>query len=238
MFDNVSLQTLREIIDWTPFFQSWELSGRYPQIFDDAVVGEQARSLFDDAQKMLDRIIAEKWLTAKAVVGIWPANSVGDDDMEFLRPSPSRGGLQCHGSAHFLRQQAEMPADRPDFCLADFIAPKDSGVRDWIGAFAVTAGLGIEPARRRVRGRVRRLLGDPAQGAGRPFCRGAAEHMHRVVRTDLWGFASDEALTTEHLIEEGYRGIRPAPAIRPAPTTARRRSCSNCSMPAPTRAWH
>jgi 5-methyltetrahydrofolate--homocysteine methyltransferase len=213
MFDDVSLQTLRQIIDWTPFFQSWELSGRYPQILDDAVVGVQARELFNDAQKMLDRIIAEKWLTAKAVVGLWPANAVGDD-VELYDAAEIGRPIE---TLHFLRQQAEKPADRPDFCLADFIAPKNSGVRDWIGAFAVTAGLGIEPhvatfeaAHDDYNAILLKALADR-------FAEALAEHMHRVVRTDLWGYAPDEALPNDVLIAEGYRGIRPAPGYPACP---------------------
>ncbi|HEV2607671.1 MAG TPA: methionine synthase, partial [Xanthomonadaceae bacterium] len=243
VFDDVPLQTLREIIDWTPFFQSWELSGHYPQILDDEVVGEQARSLFNDANAMLDQIIVEKWLTAKAVVGIWPANAVGDDvllelpslqgegwggdgvreahaqDPHHPHPNPplEGEGFKATARLHFLRQQADKPADRPDFCLADFIAPKDSGVRDWIGAFAVTAGLGIEPhvaAFEKVFDDYSAIL---LKALADRFAEALAEHMHRVVRTDLWGYAPDEALPNDVLIAEGYRGIRPAPGYPACP---------------------
>jgi 5-methyltetrahydrofolate--homocysteine methyltransferase len=238
VFDNVPLQTLREIIDWTPFFQSWELSGHYPQILDDAVVGTQARELFNDAQKMLDRIIAEKWLTAKAVVGFWQANAVGDD-VELLLPPLQGGdevrlrtasgssrteerpagpeGFKATAQLHFLRQQAEKPADRPDFCLADFIAPKDSGVRDWIGAFAVTAGLGIEPHVAAFEKAFDDYSAILLKALADRFAEALAEHMHRVVRTDLWGYAPDEALPNDVLIAEGYRGIRPAPGYPACP---------------------
>ncbi len=213
VFDDVPLQALREIIDWTPFFQSWELSGRYPQILDDAVVGAQARSLFADAQKMLDRIIAEKWLTAKAVVGLWPANSVGDD-VELYDPAAIGSPFE---TLRFLRQQAEKPADRPDFCLADFVAPKDSGVRDWIGAFAVTAGLGIDPHVKAFEAQFDDYSAILLKALADRLAEALAEYMHRVVRTDLWGYAPDEALPNEALIDEGYRGIRPAPGYPACP---------------------
>ncbi len=233
VFDDVPLQGLREIIDWTPFFQSWELSGRYPQILDDAIVGAQARELFNDAQTMLDRIIAEKWLTAKAVVGLWPANAVGDDvelyvgereDAEAEAAGPAVDLLRSPFPVprsplrlHFLRQQVEKPADRPDFCLADFIAPKDSGVRDWIGAFAVTAGIGIEPHVAAFEAAFDDYSAILLKALADRLAEALAEHMHRVVRTDLWGYAADEALPNEALIDEGYRGIRPAPGYPACP---------------------
>src|SRR6185437_4479674 len=145
VFDDYPLAELRDYIDWTPFFSAWELAGHYPAILDDAVVGKQARELFDDAQRMLDKVIAEQWLTAHAVIGLWPANSVGDD-IEIGANSAAAPVV-----AHHLRQQADKPVERPDFCLADFIAPRESGRQDWIGGFAVTAGLGIEPHLERVR---------------------------------------------------------------------------------------
>jgi 5-methyltetrahydrofolate--homocysteine methyltransferase len=162
---------------------------------------------------MLDRIIAEKWLTAKAVAGLWPANAVGDD-VELYDTAAIGKPVEM---LHFLRQQAEKPADRPDFCLADFIAPKSSGVRDWIGAFAVTAGLGIEThvaafeaAHDDYNAILLKALADR-------FAEALAEHMHRVVRMDLWGYAPDEELPNDVLIAEGYRGIRPAPGYPACP---------------------
>jgi len=240
VFDDVPLTELRPIIDWTPFFQAWELSGHYPAILDDAVVGAQARSLFADAQAMLDRVIDEKWLTAKAVVGLWPANSVGDDVEVYTwesgignRESDDRAPASPDDAAsdsndsrlpipdsrlfHFLRQQAEKPAERPDFCLADFIAPKESGVRDWIGAFAVTAGLGIEPHLERFRAEFDDYSAILLKALADRLAEALAEYMHRHVRKDLWGFAPDEALSNEELIKEGYRGIRPAPGYPACP---------------------
>ncbi len=212
VFDDVSLQTLRDIIDWTPFFQSWELSGRHPQILDDDVVGAQARELFNDAQCMLDKIIAEKWLTAKAVVGLWPANAVGDD-VELYESATGKP----FETLHFLRQQADKPADRPDFCLADFIAPKSSGVRDWIGAFAVTAGLGIDPHVAAFEAAFDDYNAILLKALADRLAEALAEQMHRVVRTDLWAYAHDEALPNDVLIAEGYRGIRPAPGYPACP---------------------
>ena len=207
-FDDYPLQDLRGLIDWTPFFQTWELAGRYPAILDDAVVGTQARELFADANAMLDRIIGEKWLTAKAVAGLWPANSVGDDIH-----------LQGKQAAvlHCLRQQADKPADRPNLCLADFVAPKSSGRQDWVGAFACTAGLGIEPhvaAFEKDNDDYNAIL---LKALADRFAEALAERLHQIVRTQLWGYAPDEALDNEALVREQYRGIRPAPGYPACP---------------------
>ena len=209
VFADYPLADLVELIDWGPFFNAWELAGRYPAILDDAIVGPQARELFDDARAMLRRIVAEKWLTARAVVGLWPANSVGDDVVVDVDGTPT--------TLHFLRQQADKPPERPDFCLADFVAPRDSGRRDWIGAFAVTAGLGIEP-------HIERFLADHddynailLKALADRLAETLAERIHQRVRKELWGFAADEALDTEALIGEKYRGIRPAPGYPACP---------------------
>ncbi len=209
VFADYPLADLVELIDWGPFFNAWELAGRYPAILDDAIVGPQARELFDDARAMLRRIVAEKWLTARAVVGLWPANSVGDDVVVDVDGTPT--------TLHFLRQQADKPPERPDFCLADFVAPRDSGRRDWIGAFAVTAGLGIEP-------HIERFLADHddynailLKALADRLAETLAERIHQCVRKELWGFAADEALDTEALIGEKYRGIRPAPGYPACP---------------------
>jgi 5-methyltetrahydrofolate--homocysteine methyltransferase len=229
-FDPIPLAELVGFIDWTPFFSTWELAGRFPAILDDAVVGAQARELYRDARAMLGRIVAERWLTAKAVVGLWPAHAVGDDVVvqagavgASAPPTTSTavGGAEAPTptatTLHFLRQQADKPADRPDFCLADFIAPKDTGLQDWIGGFAVTAGLGIEPHVARFEAAhddynsiLLKALADRLAEAG-------AEWLHRRVRTELWGYAADEALDNEALIDERYRGIRPAPGYPACP---------------------
>ncbi len=211
VFDDYPLAELVERIDWTPFFNTWELSGHYPQIFDDAVVGAQARELFGDAQAMLKRIVDEKWLTAKGVIGLWPAARVGDD-IEILRQptGPST-------AVHFLRQQVDKPPGRPDFCLADFIASKASGTRDWIGGFAVTTGLGIEPRieefERTHDDYASILLKALADRLAEAF----AERLHERVRREFWGYAKDETLANEDLVAEKYRGIRPAPGYPACP---------------------
>ncbi|WP_159015742.1 methionine synthase [Cognatiluteimonas profundi] len=209
VFDDYPLADLVELIDWTPFFNAWELAGRYPAILDDAVVGKQARELFADARAMLDQVIAGQWLTARAVIGIWPANSIGDDVV-----------LQADDedvTLHFLRQQVDKPVERPDFCLADFIAPRSTGKQDWIGAFAVTAGLGIEP-------HIARFMADHddynailLKALADRLAETLAERIHQRVRKDIWGYAPDESLDADAVIAEAYRGIRPAPGYPACP---------------------
>jgi 5-methyltetrahydrofolate--homocysteine methyltransferase len=208
-FEDFPLADLVGQIDWTPFFQTWELSGRYPAILDDAVVGAQARELFGDARAMLARIVAEKWLTARGVAGLWPANSHGDD-VEVLTP-------EGRTTLHFLRQQADKPADRPDFCLADFIAPASSGVEDYIGAFAVTAGLGCEERVRAFEAQHDDYNAILLKALADRLAEAFAEVLHRKVRRELWGYAADEVLDNEALIREDYRGIRPAPGYPACP---------------------
>jgi 5-methyltetrahydrofolate--homocysteine methyltransferase len=208
-FDDYPLQELLPLIDWTPFFQAWELHGRYPAILDDAVVGPQARELFRDAQAMLAKIVAGKWLTAKAVFGLWPAQGVGDDVL-----------VDVDGRAttlHFLRQQADKPPERPDFCLADFVAPQASGRQDWIGAFAVTAGIGIEEHVRRFEADHDDYNAILLKALADRLAETLAERLHQRVRTEFWGYAPDEALDAEALIGEQYRGIRPAPGYPACP---------------------
>ncbi len=209
VFDDYPLTELIERIDWTPFFNTWELAGKYPEILNDAVVGTQARELFRDAQAMLKRIVSEKWLTAKGVFGLWPANSVGDDV-----------SVEIDGKTetfHFLRQQVDKPIDRPDFCLADFIAPKDSGVRDWIGGFAVTAGLGIGPHVARFEADHDDYSAILLKALADRLAEAFAECLHQRVRKEFWGYADDETLDNDALIAERYRGIRPAPGYPACP---------------------
>jgi 5-methyltetrahydrofolate--homocysteine methyltransferase len=208
------LAQIARYIDWTPFFQAWELHGRYPKLLDDAVVGEEARKLFADAQAMLARIIAEKWVEARAVVGLFPANTVGEDDIEIYADEARDRVLMTW---HNLRQQMAKPAGQPNWCLADFIAPKDSGVKDYIGAFVVTAGIGeaervqaFEAAHDDYSAILFKALCDRLAEA-------AAERLHERVRRELWGYAPDERLTNEQLIDEQYRGIRPAPGYPACP---------------------
>jgi 5-methyltetrahydrofolate--homocysteine methyltransferase len=206
VFDAVPLEELRAIIDWTPFFQTWELAGRYPQILDDAVVGVPAKELFADAQAMLDEIVSKQWLTAKAVAGLWPAQGAGDD----VR-------LASGASLHFLRQQADKPDDRANFCLADFIAPAGSGRQDWIGGFAVNAGIGIEPHLARFEAAHDDYGSILLKSLADRLAEACAEWLHRKVRTQLWGYAPDEALDVDALVREQYRGIRPAPGYPACP---------------------
>ena len=209
-FDDYPLADLVDTIDWTPFFQAWELAGRYPAILTDEIVGASASELYRDARAMLDTIIREKWLTAKAVFGLFPAGSVGDD----VELEVSPGKLV---TVPFLRQQVDKPVERPDFCLADFIAPKQTGLRDWMGMFAVTAGIGIEPHLERFRADHDDYRGIMLKALADRLAEALAEHLHRRVRTEFWGYAPDEALDNEALIDEAYRGIRPAPGYPACP---------------------
>ncbi|GAB3506235.1 methionine synthase [Pseudoxanthomonas daejeonensis] len=208
-FEDWPLQDLLPVIDWTPFFQAWELAGKYPAILEDEVVGKQASELYRDALAMLDRIVTEKWLTARAVFGLWPAQGVGDDVV--VRHDGGETTL------HFLRQQVDKPVERPDFCLADFIAPRDSGVQDWIGAFAVTAGIGIEPHVARFEADHDDYNAILLKALADRLAEALAERLHQRVRQEFWGYATDEALDNEALISEKYRGIRPAPGYPACP---------------------
>ena len=223
VFGDVPLEELRAIIDWTPFFQTWELSGRYPQILDDAIVGTQARELFDDATTMLDQLVAEKWLTAKAVAGLWPANSVGDDIVVGAASAAIAPGIAAEAAPtgsvtlHCLRQQADKPDDRPNFSLADFIAPAIGGKQDWVGAFAVNAGIGIDPHVARFEAAYDDYNAILLKSLADRLAEACAEWLHRKVRTQLWGYSPDEALGTEALVAEEYQGIRPAPGYPACP---------------------
>jgi 5-methyltetrahydrofolate--homocysteine methyltransferase len=213
VFEGYPLAELVEYIDWTPFFQAWELSGRFPDILEDDVVGEAARSLYDDARQMLSRIVDERWLQANAVVGLFPAAAREDDLLIF-------GGEDREEVVEtlcFLRQQKARPEGKPNRCLADFIAPEDSGIEDHIGLFAVTTGLGID---RHVQAFEENhddysaiLLKALADRLAEAF----TECMHRKVRRELWGYAPKEALNNQALIAEKYRGIRPAPGYPACP---------------------
>jgi len=210
LFEHWPLTELIEHIDWTPFFQTWELAGRFPAILDDDVVGEAARALYADAREMLDRIVAEDWLQARAVCAILPAAS--DDDDVLVYNDERRGHVMER--LVFLRQQADKPG--ANLCLADFIAPKDGAKPDWIGLFAVTTGIGIEAAKKRLppnddySGILLQALADRLAEA-------LAEALHERVRKELWGYAADEQLSNADLVRERYRGIRPAPGYPACP---------------------
>ncbi|MBZ0088046.1 MAG: methionine synthase [Thermomonas sp.] len=241
VFDDYPLTELVACIDWTPFFNAWELSGKYPAILTDAVVGAQASDLYADARAMLDRIVKEKWLQAKAVCGFWPANRIGDDDLALTLAAPWGAGVDAAGSGqhryfegHYpdpdaiqmlrcLRQQADKPVERPNLCLADYIAPKASGKQDWIGAFTVTAGLGIEPHLERLRGEHDDYSVILLKALADRLAEAFAERLHQRVRKELWGYAADEDLDNDALIAEAYRGIRPAPGYPACPEHSEKR---------------
>ncbi|MCB1898523.1 methionine synthase [Cognatazoarcus halotolerans] len=210
---DVDLNDLRDYIDWGPFFQTWDLAGSFPKILEDEVVGETARSVFADAKEMLEDLIAQEWLQAKAVFGLFPANSVGDD-IEFYDDEARDEPIMTWFG---LRQQHERPAGKPHWCLADFVAPKDAGVRDWCGAFAVTAGLGIEIKLAEFEAAHDDYHAIMLKSLADRLAEATAEWLHERVRKEFWGYAADEALDNEALIKERYRGIRPAPGYPSCP---------------------
>jgi len=214
VFDDYPLDKLAECIDWTPFFIAWELAGKYPRILSDDVVGEEATHLYNDAKTMLEKIINEKWFTAKGVYGLFPANSIGHDDVE-VYTNEKRDGLLT--TIHSLRQQIQKPPGQANFALADFIAPEETHVKDYFGAFAVAAGFGMED-------RVKQFEDDHddysaimLKALADRFAEAFAERLHDRVRKEFWGYASDEVLNNEELISESYQGIRPAPGYPACP---------------------
>jgi len=207
------LAELAPYIDWSPFFQAWELAGRFPKILNDEVVGAEATKLYADAQAMLKQIVDEKWLSANAVFGLFPANSVGDDIEIYTDESRAQVAMTWHN----LRQQTKKPADIPNYCLSDYIAPKDSGVVDYIGGFAVTAGIGIERKMKEFEQANDDYSAILLQALADRLAEAFAEHLHLRVRREFWGYAADESLDNEGLISEQYRGIRPAPGYPACP---------------------
>ena len=207
VFDDYPLAELVDYIDWGPFFKAWELAGKYPQILDDAVVGEEATRLFEDANAMLRRIVSEHWLKARAVVGFFPANSVNDDDIE-LYTDDARDQVQT--VFHTLRQQIAHRGDAPNYALADYIAPKATGVADYIGAFAVTAGIGIEDKIAEFEADHDDYSSILLKALADRLAEAFAERMHERVRREFWGYTPAESLNNDELIREAYRGIRPA----------------------------
>jgi 5-methyltetrahydrofolate--homocysteine methyltransferase len=216
-----SLAEIRAYIDWTPFFQTWELSGRYPKILNDEVIGEAARNLFHDAQAMLKRIIDEKWLGANAVFGLFPANSVNSDDIEIYTDELRS---QVAMTWHNLRQQMVKPEDKPNLSLGDFIAPKESGVADYIGAFAVTTGIGIDERVAEFESKHDDYNSILLKALADRLAEAFAELLHARVRREFWGYAADEQTSTEDLINEKYRGIRPAPGYPACPDHTEKRA--------------
>ena len=218
VFKNIDLATLAPYIDWSPFFQTWDLAGPFPAILTDAVVGEAASKVYAEAQLMLKKMIEGRWLTANGVVAMLPANSVNDDDIEiYTDASRTEVAFTYYG----LRQQTEKPVidgvPRPNQCLADFIAPKSSGVVDYIGLFAVTAGIGIEKHEQRFEAAHDDYSSIMIKSLADRLAEALPEYLHERMRKDLWGYAADEALTNTQLIAEAYRGIRPAPGYPACP---------------------
>jgi 5-methyltetrahydrofolate--homocysteine methyltransferase len=210
----VPLEALVDYIDWAPFFQTWDLAGSYPKILDDEIVGETARNVLKDGKAMLDRIVQGKWLQARAVFGLFPANTVGHDDIEIYESEARDKPLMTW---HGLRQQHERPDGKPHWCLADFIADKDSGVPDWIGAFACTAGIGIEPHLEKFEAAHDDYHAIMLKAIADRLAEACAEWLHERVRKEHWAYVPDEALPNEDLIKEAYRGIRPAPGYPACP---------------------
>ena len=199
-------------IDWTPFFVAWDLAGKYPRILDDDVVGEAARNLFEDAQRLLRRIEDEQLLKASAVVGFWPANQDGDDIVLYTDETRSAELTRLH----HLRQQVDKPTGGPNFCLADFVAPPDAGA-DYIGGFVVTAGLGADKLAQAFEAEHDDYNSIMTKALADRLAEAFAEYMHEQVRKELWGYARDESLSNVDLIKESYAGIRPAPCYPACP---------------------
>jgi len=213
-FEDYPLSDLIKRMDWSPFFYTWELFRPFPQILDDPELGEAARNLFNDAQKMLDRVVHEKWLTAKAIIGFWPANSVGDDVEIYASDDQRSTPIE---TIHFLRQQIPRKPGNPNYCLADFIAPKNSGVKDYIGGFVVTSGAGIQPIIDKFEDNNDDYNSIMIKALADRLAEAFAERMHEIIRTDIWGYSQSETFTNEELIKEKYKGIRPAPGYPACP---------------------
>ncbi len=213
-FDDYPLTELVRYIDWTPFFRSWDLAGVYPRILEDETVGEAARALFDDARAMLERIVAEKWLSARAVVGFWPAAATPDDDITIYADEQRTSARM---RLHTLRQQMVRDRGRANLALADFVAPLEAAVNDFLGAFAVSTGFGLDAVVHRFETEHDDYSAIMAKALADRLAEAFAEHLHERVRRQLWGYAPEEALANEALIRERYRGIRPAPGYPACP---------------------
>ena len=214
VYDNFPLEQLLDTIDWTPFFITWELAGKFPKILDDKIVGEQARELYQDAQVMLTRIVDENLLTAKAVVGFWPCARTGPDELS-VYADESRSDVIA--ALHHLRQQTEKQGGKPNASLADFVAPVDGQAKDYIGGFCVTAGHGVDTLAAEFEAQHDDYNSILLKSLADRLAESFTEYLHRLVRRELWGYDSDESLSTQELISEGYKGIRPAPGYPACP---------------------
>lgn len=208
----IKLDELVDYIDWTPFFRTWDLHGKYPNILTDEIVGEQATILFSDAQKMLKQMLSESWLEAKGIYGIFPANRINDDDIELFDENGKH--LQTFLT---LRQQSAKTKGAPNIALADFIVPKDSGKTDYMGAFCVTTGFGVDEKAAEFEKNLDDYNSIMVKALGDRFAEAFAEYLHEKIRKEIWGYASDEVLSNEELIKESYKGIRPAPGYPACP---------------------
>ena len=217
VLNDYPIADLVEIIDWTPFFQTWELSGKFPAILDDPKVGEAARSLYNDARAMLDKIVAEKWFKASAALGFWPANAVGDDVHIYADETRDKSGNLPIAVVHGLRQQLSKREGRFNELISDFIAPRDSGLVDYIGAFTVTAGIGEDVIAERFKRANDDYSAIMVSALADRLAEAFAERLHQNVRKEFWGYAAEEALSNADLIGEKYRGIRPAPGYPAQP---------------------
>ncbi|MBI3482425.1 MAG: methionine synthase, partial [Bacteroidetes bacterium] len=209
---NYPLEEIAKYIDWTPFFQTWMLAGRYPKIFTDAVVGVEAKKLYDDAQKLLSQIIQGRKLKANAALAFYPAQSTETDDVALYKNEDEH-----LATLHFLRQQNKKAQNLPNFCLSDFIAPKSAGKRDYIGMFAVTSGIGLEKLIDEFKSKHDDYSEIMAKALADRLAEAFAELLHEKVRKEFWGYAKHEDMTEEELIEEKYQGIRPAPGYPACP---------------------
>jgi 5-methyltetrahydrofolate--homocysteine methyltransferase len=214
IFTDWPLSDLVDYIDWTPFFSAWELAGRYPRILDDEIVGNEARRVFADGQRMLNEIVAAGSLQARGVLGIFAANTSGTDDIEVYADDGRRGDLTV---VHSLRQQQRKPGGQPNFALADFVAPSDSGVADYLGAFAVSVGFGLDKLVAHYERDHDDYHAIIVKALADRLAEAFAERLHAYVRREFWGYAIDEQLAGDALIEERYRGIRPAPGYPACP---------------------
>ncbi len=212
VLEDIDLRTLVDYIDWTPFFIAWDLAGKYPRILEDEVVGEAATSLFNDAQAMLKKLVDEKLIRARAVFGFWPANQVQDDDLELYGDNGEK-----LATLHHLRQQTIKPDAKPNLSLADFVAPKDSGITDYVGGFICTAGIGAEELAKAYQDKGDDYNSIMVKALADRLAEACAEWLHEQVRKHYWGYAPDERLSNEELIREQYKGIRPAPGYPACP---------------------